>query len=58
MLTSKKKQKELYECIHENIFQLRLKLTKPPFNASSSIDVELAQLENPIWRDIKEILGI
>lgn len=61
MRLSKKKQQELYNCIHDNITNLRIKLLdidKAVGAKVNSADLHLAQLEHPIWRDIKKVLNI
>lgn len=59
MRLSSKKRQELYNCIHKNITDLRIQLKlDEQANPEYPLDYKLAQLEHPIWRDIKRVLNI
>jgi len=57
MRISKKKQQELYNAIHDEITNIRIVL-RTQYNLSAKEDVIIAQLEHPMWKRIREVLGL
>jgi hypothetical protein len=59
MNLSEDKKQELYNCIHENILDLRIRIKRNSFIFSKeTIDEELFNMENYIWIDQCKVLKI
>jgi len=52
------KREQVYEAIHENIMDLRMKIDRNPPTSKGVLEVDLFKLTNVIWRDVKIALNI
>lgn len=58
MKLSEKRQRELYDAIHEPTMDLRLKFTKSHPPTTEQLDSLLFALEGQIWRRVRAALNL